>query len=119
MGEDMDDIFQKLNSIMSDKETADNLKKAGGYIPGVRPGNATAEYLDYILTRLTTVGALYMSFVCLVPDIMRAKFGVHFLFGGTGILIIVGVTIDTISQIYTHMLSHQYRGVLRKAGKKL
>ena len=105
--------------VFNPTETADNLKKAGGYIPGVRPGNATAEYLDYILTRLTTVGALYMSFVCLVPDIMRAKFGVHFLFGGTGILIIVGVTIDTISQIYTHMLSHQYRGVLRKAGKKL
>ena len=105
--------------VFNPTETADNLKKAGGFIPGVRPGQATAEYLDYILTRLTTVGALYMSFVCLVPDIMRAKFGVHFLFGGTGILIVVGVTIDTITQIYTHILSHQYRGILRKAGKKL
>lgn len=99
-------------------ETADNLKKAGGFIPGVRPGQATADYLDYILTRLTVVGALYMAFVCILPDIMNAKFGVHFIFGGTGILIIVGVTIDTISQVYTHMLSHQYRGVLKKAGKK-
>jgi preprotein translocase subunit SecY len=99
-------------------ETAENLKKAGGFVPGVRPGQATADYLDYILTRLTVVGALYMALVCILPDIMNAKFGIHFIFGGTGILIIVGVTIDTISQIYTHMLSHQYRGVLKKAGKK-
>lgn len=98
-------------------ETADNLKKAGGFIPGVRPGQATAEYLDYILTRLTSVGALYMALVCLIPSFVSAHFGVHFIFGGTGILIIVGVTIDTITQIYTHILSHQYRGVLRKAGK--
>ena len=103
--------------VFNPTETADNLKKAGGFIPGVRPGQATAEYLDYILTRLTVVGALYMSAVCLLPDIMNAKFGVHFIFGGTGILIIVGVTIDTISQIYTHILSHQYRGVLKKANK--
>ncbi len=104
--------------VFNPTETADNLKKAGGFIPGVRPGQATADYLDYILTRLTVVGALYMSFVCILPDIMNAKFGVHFIFGGTGILIIVGVTIDTISQVYTHILSHQYRGVLKKAGKK-
>lgn len=103
--------------VFNPTETADNLKKAGGFIPGVRPGQATAEYLDYILTRLTVVGALYMSAVCLLPDIMNAKFGVHFIFGGTGILIIVGVTMDTISQIYTHILSHQYRGVLKKANK--
>ena len=104
--------------VFNPTETADNLKKAGGFIPGVRPGQATAEYLDYILTRLTVVGALYMSFVCLIPDMINAKFGVHFIFGGTGILIIVGVTIDTIYQIYTHILSHQYRGVLKKAGRK-
>lgn len=103
--------------VFNPTETADNLKKAGGFIPGVRPGQATAEYLDYILTRLTVVGALYMSFVCIIPDMMNAKFGVHFIFGGTGILIVVGVTIDTISQIYTHILSHQYRGVLKKVGK--
>lgn len=104
--------------VFNPTETADNLKKAGGFIPGVRPGQATAEYLDYILTRLTVVGALYMSFVCLIPDMINAKFGVHFIFGGTGILIIVGVTIDTISQVYTHILSHQYRGVLKKAGRR-
>ncbi|MDR1982818.1 MAG: preprotein translocase subunit SecY [Holosporaceae bacterium] len=100
--------------VFNPTETADNLKKAGGFIPGVRPGQATADYLDYILTRLTTVGAIYMTFVCILPDIIKAKFGVHFIFGGTGILIIVGVTMDTISQIYTHILSHQYRGVLKK-----
>ena len=105
--------------VFNPTETADNLKKAGGYIPGVRPGQATAEYLDYILTRLTTVGALYMSLVCLIPSIMYKKFGIHFIFSGTGILIVVGVTMDTITQIYTHVLSHQYRGILRKANKKL
>lgn len=103
--------------VFNPTETADNLKKAGGFIPGVRPGQATAEYLDYILTRLTTVGALYMSFVCLLPDFIHDKFGVSFIMSGTGILIVVGVTIDTISQIYTRILSHQYRGVLKKAGK--
>ncbi|MBE6447014.1 MAG: preprotein translocase subunit SecY [Alphaproteobacteria bacterium] len=104
--------------VFNPTETADNLKKAGGYIPGVRPGKATAEYLDYILTRLTTVGALYMSLVCLLPDFVNSQFGVHFIFGGTGILIVVGVTIDTISQIYTHILSHQYKGILKKAEKR-
>ncbi|MDR0555660.1 MAG: preprotein translocase subunit SecY [Holosporaceae bacterium] len=100
--------------VFNPAETADNLKKSGGFIPGVRPGQATADYLDYILTRLTVVGALYMAFVCILPDIMSAKFGVQFIFGGTGILILVGVTMDTISQIYTHVLSHQYKGVLKK-----
>ncbi|MDR1235510.1 MAG: preprotein translocase subunit SecY [Holosporaceae bacterium] len=104
--------------VFNPMETADNLKKAGGFVPGVRPGQATADYLDYILTRLTTVGALYMSAVCILPNLMESKFGVHFLFGGTGILIIVGVTMDTISQVYTHVLSHQYRGVLKKMEKK-
>lgn len=99
-------------------ETADNLKKAGGYIPGVRPGKSTADYLDYILTRLTTVGAIYMGAVCLAPELLQKKFGAHFLFSGTGILIIVGVTVDTISQIYAQMLSHQYRGVLKKMEKR-
>jgi len=104
--------------VFNPTETADNLKKAGGFIPGVRPGNATAEYLDYILTRLTTVGALYMSFVCLIPDFLRSQFNVEFLLSGTGVLIVVGVTIDTISQIYTHILSHQYKGVLKKIEKR-
>jgi len=104
--------------VFNPTETSDNLKKAGGYIPGVRPGKSTAEYLDYILTRLTTVGAIYMSVVCILPDVIQNKFGAHFLFTGTGILIIIGVTIDTISQIYAQLLSHQYRGVLKKMEKK-
>ena len=104
--------------VFNPTETADNLKKAGGFIPGVRPGKATAEYLDYILTRLTTVGALYMSFVCLIPVFVKSQLNVEFIFAGTGILIVVGVTIDTISQIYTHILSHQYRGVLKKIEKR-
>ncbi len=104
--------------VFNPTETADNLKKAGGFIPGVRPGKATAEYLDYILTRLTTVGALYMSFVCLIPAFVKSQFNVVFIFGGTGILIVVGVTIDTISQIYTHILSHQYKGVLKKIERR-
>ncbi|MDR0677843.1 MAG: preprotein translocase subunit SecY [Holosporaceae bacterium] len=105
--------------VFNPTETADNLKKAGGFIPGVRPGQATADYLDYILTRLTVVGALYMSLVCILPEIVKTKFAMQqFIFSGTGILIIVGVTIDTISQIYTHVLSHQYRGILKKKGEK-
>lgn len=103
--------------VYNPEETAENLRKSGGFIPGVRPGKATAEYIDAILERLTFVGALYMAFVCILPDLMNAKFGVPFLFGGTGLLIIVGVTMDTVSQVYTHIISHQYRGVLRKMKK--
>lgn len=104
--------------VFNPAETADNLKKAGGYIPGVRPGKATADYFDYVLTRLTAVGALYMGLVCILPNLMEEKFSVHFIFGGTAILIIVGVTMDTISKIYTYILSHQYRGVLKKMEKR-
>ena len=101
--------------VFNPTETADNLKKAGGFIPGVRPGKATAEYLDYILTRLTTVGALYMSFVCLIPTFVKSQFNVDFIFGGTGILIVVGVTIDTISQIYTHVSMQHMKEVYNEA----
>jgi preprotein translocase subunit SecY len=83
----------------------------------MRHGQVTVHYAVYILTRLTTLREFYMSFVCLLPDIMNAKFGVHFVFGGTGMLIIVGVTMDTISQIYTHVLSHQYKRVIKKMNK--
>lgn len=103
--------------MFNSEETADNLKKSGGFIPGIRPGTATAEYFDYVLTRLTSVGALYLAFVCIFPDIVREKTGVQLFVGGTGLLIIVGVTIDTISQIYTHILSQQYSGVLKKLNR--
>lgn len=104
--------------MFNSEETAENLKKSGGFVPGIRPGAATAEYFDYILTRLTSVGAIYLAIICLFPDFIRNQFSVQMFVGGTGLLIIVGVTIDTISQIYTHILSQQYSGVLKKMNKR-
>jgi preprotein translocase subunit SecY len=97
------------------QETADNLKKYGGFIPGIRPGTATAHYFDYVLTRLTTVGALYLVVVCLLPQILISRYGVPFYFGGTSLMIIVSVTMDTVTQIQSHLLAHQYEGLIRKA----
>jgi preprotein translocase subunit SecY len=99
-------------------ETADNLKKYGGFIPGIRPGSATAEYFDYVLSRLTTVGALYLVIVCLLPEILISNYGVPFYFGGTSLMIIVSVTMDTVTQIQSHLLAHQYEGLIRKARVK-
>jgi preprotein translocase subunit SecY len=96
-------------------ETADNLKKYGGFIPGIRPGSNTAEYFDYVLTRLTTVGALYLVAVCLLPEILISKYGVPFYFGGTSLMIIVSVTMDTVTQVQSHLLAHQYEGLIRKS----
>jgi preprotein translocase subunit SecY len=99
-------------------ETADNLKKYGGFIPGIRPGSATADYFDTILTRLTTVGALYLVAVCLLPELLISKYGVPFYFGGTSLMIIVSVTMDTVTQIQSHLLAHQYEGLIKKARVK-
>ncbi|MFC3127087.1 preprotein translocase subunit SecY [Pseudoroseomonas globiformis] len=96
-------------------ETADNLKKHGGFVPGIRPGQATADYLDRVLTRLTTVGALYMCLVCLLPELLISQYGVPFYFGGTSLLIIVSVTMDTVAQVQSHLFAHQYEGLIRKA----
>ncbi|MDR0406929.1 MAG: preprotein translocase subunit SecY [Holosporales bacterium] len=104
--------------IFNPSETAENLRKAGGFIPGVRPGQHTAQYLDSILTRLTVIGSAYLVVICLLPQVLIAKMSVPFYFGGTNILIIVSVTIETVSQVYTHLLAHQYQGVLRKARNK-
>jgi preprotein translocase subunit SecY len=101
--------------VFNPQETADNLKKYGGFVPGIRPGSATAEYFDHILTRLTTIGALYLAAVCLLPEILISHYGVPFYFGGTSLLIIVSVTMDTITQIQSHLLAHQYEGLIRKA----
>ena len=101
--------------VFNPQETADNLKKYGGFIPGIRPGTATAEYFDTILTRLTTLGALYMVAVCLLPEILISKYGVPFYFGGTSLMIIVSVTMDTGTQIQSHLLAHQYEGLIKKA----
>jgi preprotein translocase subunit SecY len=95
-------------------ETADNLKKYGGFIPGIRPGKATADYLDYVLTRLTVVGATYLSIVCVLPEILISNFNVPFYFGGTSLLIVVSVTMDTVAQVHSHLLAHQYEGLIKK-----
>ena len=95
-------------------DVADNMKKFGGYIPGIRPGPRTAEYIDRILSRITLGGALYVSLVCVLPTILIRRFNVPFYFGGTALLIVVGVALDTMSQIETHMLTRSYQGFMRK-----
>jgi preprotein translocase subunit SecY len=104
--------------VFNPEETADNLKKYGGFIPGIRPGSATAQYFDRVLTRLTTVGGLYLVAVCLLPAILINDYGLPFYFGGTSILIVVSVTMDTVTQIQSHLLAHQYEGLIRKARVK-
>ena len=104
--------------VFNPEETADNLKKYGGFIPGIRPGTATAEYFDRVLTRLTTVGGIYLVVICLLPEILISEYGVPFYFGGTSILIVVSVTMDTVTQIQSHLLAHQYEGLIRKARVK-
>jgi preprotein translocase subunit SecY len=100
-------------------DVADNMKKQGGYIPGIRPGKRTADYIDKVLTRITLGGAIYVSAVCVLPSILIARFNVPFYFGGTALLIVVGVAIDTIQQIESHMLTRHYEGFLKKSGSKM
>jgi len=104
--------------VFNPEETADNLKKHGGFIPGIRPGSATSSYFDTILTRLTTLGAIYLCIVCLTPEVLIAQYGVPFYFGGTSVMIIVSVTMDTVTQIQSHLLAHQYEGLIKKARVK-
>ena len=101
--------------VFNPKETADNLKKYGGFIPGIRPGQRTAEYIDYVLTRLTAVGAIYLTLVCLLPEFLISQYKVPFYFGGTSLLIVVSVTMDTVAQIQSHLLAHQYEGLIKKS----
>jgi preprotein translocase subunit SecY len=101
--------------VFNPADTADNLKKNGGFIPGIRPGKNTAEYLEYILNRLTVIGALYLSAVCILPELLIARGGVPFYFGGTSLLIVVSVTLDTVTQVQAHLLAHQYEGLIKKA----
>ncbi len=107
--------FFYTSIVFNPVDTADNLKKYGGFIPGIRPGKNTAEYLDYVLTRLTVVGALYLSAVCLLPEILMSRFSLPFFFGGTSLLIVITVTMDTVGQIHSHLLAHQYEGLIKKA----
>ena len=101
--------------VFNPEETADNLKKNGGFIPGIRPGKNTADHLDYILTRLTVVGAIYLVAVAILPEILISKLAVPFFFGGTSLLIVVSVTLDTVAQIQSHLLAHQYEGLIKKS----
>ncbi len=101
--------------VFNPNDTAENLKKYGGFIPGIRPGKNTAEYLDYVLTRLTTVGALYLVFISVLPEILISRLAVPFYFGGTSLLIVVTVTLDTVAQIQSHLLAHQYEGLIKKS----
>lgn len=104
--------------VFNSQETADNLKKSGALIPGIRPGKATADYVDAVLTRLTAVGSAYLVVVCLLPDLMRTQLGASFYFGGTSLLIVVVVVMDFIAQVQAHLMSHQYEGLLKKANLK-
>ena len=104
--------------VFNPEDTAENLKKNGGFIPGIRPGKRTAEYLDYVLTRITAVGAIYLTLVCVIPEWGIAQTGVPLFLGGTSLLIVVNVTVDTISQIQSHLLAHQYGDLIKKAKLK-
>jgi preprotein translocase subunit SecY len=101
--------------VFNPSETADNLKKYGGFVPGIRPGQHTADYLDRVLTRLTAVGAIYLCIVCIIPEILISNYGVPFYFGGTSLLIVVTVTMDTVAQVQSHLFAHQYEGLIKKA----
>ena len=104
--------------VFNPKETADNLKKSGAFVPGIRPGEQTAKYIDKIMGRLTLIGAIYITLVCLLPEFLRLKFNTPFYFGGTSLLIIVVVTMDFMTQVQSHLMSHQYEGLLKKANFK-
>ena len=104
--------------VFNSRETADNLKKSGAFIPGIRPGEQTARYIDKILLRLTLAGAIYITFVCLLPEFLILKYNVPFYFGGTSLLIIVVVTMDFLAQVQNYMMTQQYESLLKKANFK-
>ena len=108
-------VFFYTAVVFNPEDVADNLKKHGGFVPGIRPGKKTAEYLDYVLTRLSAIGAVYLVLVCLLPELLIAEVGVPFYFGGTSLLIVVSVTMDTITQIQSHLMAHQYQGLIEKS----
>ena len=106
--------FFYTSIVFNPKETAENLRKQGGYVPGIRPGERTAIFIDDILTKLTTLGALYLTSVCLMPEFLIAKYPIPFYLGGTSVLIVVVVAMDTVSQIQTRMMSQQYEALIKK-----
>jgi preprotein translocase subunit SecY len=110
--------FFYTSIVFNPEETADNLRKQGSFLPGIRPGSKTAEYLDFVLTRLTVIGAAYLTLVCLLPEFLISYYGIPFYLGGTSLLIVVTVTIDTVAQVQSHLLAHQYEGLIKKARLK-
>mgnify|MGYP001210005432 FL=1 len=104
--------------VFNPEENADMLRRNGGFIPGIRPGKSTADYLDHIMTRITTIGAIYLVFICLLPEFLIAKYSLPFYFGGTSLLIVVSVTLDTVGQIHSHLIAHQYEGLIKKSQLK-
>ncbi len=107
--------FFYTSIVFNPEETADNLRKYGGFLPGIRPGKKTAEYLDFVLTRLTVIGAAYITAVCLLPEILISAYSVPFYLGGTSILIVISVTLDTVAQIQSHLVAHQYEGLIKRS----
>ncbi|MCX7357493.1 MAG: preprotein translocase subunit SecY [Alphaproteobacteria bacterium] len=107
--------FFYTSIVFNPEETADNLRKYGGFMPGIRPGKKTAEYLDYVLTRLTVIGAAYITAVCLLPEMLITYYAVPFYLGGTSILIVISVTLDTVAQIQSHLVAHQYEGLIKRS----
>jgi len=101
--------------VFNPSDTADNLKKQGGFIPGIRPGERTAEFIDKVLTRITVLGAGYLVLICMLPEILVSQAALPFYFGGTSLLIVVSVTMDTVAQVHGHLLAHQYEGLVKKA----
>ncbi|MDC1302343.1 preprotein translocase subunit SecY [Pelagibacterales bacterium] len=107
--------FFYTSIVFNPTETADNLKRNGGFIPGIRPGEKTAEYIDFVLSRITTIGALYLAFVCILPEILIAQYSLPFYLGGTSLLIVVVVGMDTVGQIQSHLFAYQYEGLIKKS----
>ena len=107
--------FYTLNVAFKPEEVADNLKKQGGFVPGIRPGERTAKYLEYVVVRTLVLGSGYLAAICLLPEVLRSQFAIPFYFGGTSLLIVVSVTMDTITQIQSHMLAYQYEGLIERS----
>ena len=113
--------FYTFNVSFKPEEVAENLKSQNGFVPGIRPGKRTAEYLEYVVNRILVLGAAYLAAVCLLPELLRSQLAIPFYFGGTSVLIVVSVTMDTIQQVQSHLLAHQYEGLIEKSqlrGKK-
>jgi preprotein translocase subunit SecY len=107
--------FYTLNVSFKTDEVSENLKKQGGFVPGIRPGEKTAQYFEYVVVRILVLGSIFLAAVCLLPEVLRSQFAIPFYFGGTSLLIVVSVTMDTITQVQSHLLAHQYEGLLEKS----